>query len=92
MKHRKLFDEIIVKTDRFVELPPSAQVLYFYWSLNADDEGLVTSPKKIMRMIGASVDDARLLIAKKFVCTVGGKEEWHKKECSILRLLIATDF
>jgi hypothetical protein len=35
--------------------------------MRADDDGFVNSPKKIMRMVGASQDDLKILIAKKFI-------------------------
>ena len=35
--------------------------------MRADDDGFVNSPKKIMRMIGASEDDLRILGVKKFI-------------------------
>jgi hypothetical protein len=35
--------------------------------MRADDDGFVNNPKKIQRMIGASDDDLKLLVAKKFV-------------------------
>ena len=35
--------------------------------MNADDDGLVNSPKKIMRMVGASEDDLRMLAMRKFI-------------------------
>ena len=48
-------------------MPQSAQCLYFHLAMRADDDGFVNSPKKIQRIIGASEDDCRLLIAKKFM-------------------------
>ena len=35
--------------------------------MRADDDGFINNPKKIQRMIGASEDDLKLLIAKKFI-------------------------
>jgi hypothetical protein len=35
--------------------------------MRADDDGFLNNPKKVQRMIGASDDDLRLLIAKKFL-------------------------
>ena len=37
--------------------------------MRADDEGFINNPKKIMRMIGASDDDFKVLIAKNFILT-----------------------
>jgi len=46
-------------------MPMSAQALYFHLNMSADDDGFVNNPKKIQRMVGASTDDMRLLIAKR---------------------------
>jgi hypothetical protein len=35
--------------------------------MRADDDGFVNNPKKIQRMIGASEDDLKLLLAKRFI-------------------------
>lgn len=37
--------------------------------MRADDDGFVNNPKKIQRMIGASDDDCKILVAKRFVIT-----------------------
>ena len=35
--------------------------------MRADDDGFIGNPKKIMRMIGASEDDLKILLAKRFL-------------------------
>ena len=35
--------------------------------MRADDEGFVNNPKKVQRMIGASEDDLKLLIMKRYI-------------------------
>lgn len=67
MAERRMFAKTIIDSDSFLDMPLSAQCLYFHLSMRADDDGFVNNPRKIMRMIGASDDDARLLIAKKFL-------------------------
>ena len=62
-----MFSLQIVDTDAFIEMPPTSQLLYFHLAMRADDEGFVSSPKKIMKMIGSSDDDLKILVAKKFV-------------------------
>lgn len=56
----------IVSTDAFLDMPATSQVLYFHLLTRADDDGFV-SPKVVMRMIGANVDDLNVLIGKRFV-------------------------
>ena len=67
MAERRMFAKTIIDSDAFIDMPLSAQALYFHLSMRADDEGFINNPKKIQRMIGASDDDARLLIMKKFI-------------------------
>ena len=57
----------ICDSDAFIEMPLSTQCLYFHLNMRADDDGFIGNPKKIMRLVGASEDDLKLLIAKNFV-------------------------
>lgn len=57
----------IVDSDAFLDMPLSTQCLYFHLNMRADDDGFVGNPKRIMRIIGASDDDLKLLIAKRFL-------------------------
>lgn len=67
MAERRMFAKTIIDSDAFLDMPLSAQALYFHLSMRADDDGFINNPKKIQRMIGASDDDAKLLVIKKFV-------------------------
>lgn len=67
MAERRMFSKKITESDAFLDLPLSAQCLYFHLSMSADDEGFVNNPKKIQRMIGASNDDMKLLMMKRFI-------------------------
>jgi hypothetical protein len=62
-----MFAKTIVDSDAFLDMPLSAQALYFHLSIRADDDGFVNNPKKIQRVINASDDDLKLLIAKRFI-------------------------
>ena len=62
-----MFAKTIIDSDSFLDMPLSTQALYFHLSMRADDEGFINNPKKVQRMIGASEDDLRLLIAKNFI-------------------------
>ena len=62
-----MFAKTIVDSDAFLDMPMSARLLYYDLGMRADDDGFINSPKKIMRMIGASNDDVNILIARKFV-------------------------
>ena len=67
MAERRMFSTKIVDSDAFLDMPLSAQALYFHLNMRADDDGFVNNPKKIQRMVGASDDDLKLLIAKRFL-------------------------
>lgn len=67
MARKRMFDLEIVDTDLFLEMPVSSQNLYFHLGMRADDDGFVSNPKKIIRVVGASEDDLKILIAKKFI-------------------------
>lgn len=67
MAERRMFAKQIIDSDMFLDMPLSTQALYFHLSMRADDDGFINNPKKIKRMIGASDDDLRVLIAKQFL-------------------------
>lgn len=67
MAERRMFTQKIVDSDAFLDMPLTTQALYFHLNMRADDDGFVNNPKKIQRMICASDDDLKLLIAKRFL-------------------------
>lgn len=67
MAERRMFTQKIIDSDAFLDMPLSTQSLYFHLNMRADDDGFINNAKKIQRMIGASEDDLKLLIAKRFV-------------------------
>lgn len=69
MADRRMFSKKIIDSDAFLDMPLTTQALYFHLSMRADDDGFVSNAKRIKTMIGASDDDLKLLIAKRFVLT-----------------------
>lgn len=67
MAQKRMFSLQVVDTDEFVDMPISAQALYFHLGMHGDDDGFVSSPKKIARSSGCKDDDLRLLAAKGFI-------------------------
>jgi len=67
MAERRMFSKTIINSDLFLDLPSSAQNLYFHLSLNADDEGFANSPKKIMKYVNSQTEDMELLIENGFI-------------------------
>ncbi len=66
MANRRMFSNRIIGSARFIKMPPSIQALYFHLCLNADDDGVVEA-YPIMRMLGSTEDDVRILNAKNLV-------------------------
>jgi Asp-tRNA(Asn)/Glu-tRNA(Gln) amidotransferase C subunit len=62
-----MFTQKIIDSDPFLDMPLSTQALYFHLNMRADDDGFINNPKRIQRTVGASEDDLKLLIAKRFV-------------------------
>ena len=67
MGNHRMFSLAVVDTDQFNDMPMSARLLYYELGMRTDDDGFVASPKKIVKMIGCTEDDLKLLIAKGFV-------------------------
>ena len=67
MAEKRMFSKTIVDSDAFLDMPLSAQALYFHLSMRADDDGFLNNAKKIMRTINANQNDYDLLIAKAFI-------------------------
>lgn len=67
MANRRMMSKDIIDTDMFLDMSFGSQNLYFHFLLRADDDGFISSPKKIMRMLGVAEDDFKVLIAKKFI-------------------------
>lgn len=69
MAERRMFAKSVIDSDLFLDMPPTTQMLYFHLAMRADDDGFINNPRRIQRMIGASDDDMRILIAKQFILT-----------------------
>lgn len=67
MADKRMFTKKIIDSDAFLDMPLSSQALYFHICMNADDDGFVNNPRRIARLIGASEDDLKLLVMKRFL-------------------------
>ena len=85
MAKKRMFNMNVVDSDAFLDMPLSTQCLYFHLNMRADDDGFVGNPKRIVRLIGCSDDDLKLLIAKRFVlCFEDGViviKHWRMHNC-----------
>lgn len=67
MANRRMFNKKLIDSDAFLDLPLSAQALYFHLAMRADDDGFIDNANRIQRMIGSNRDDLNILIAKSFI-------------------------
>ena len=67
MAERRMFARSVIDSDAFLDMPLTAQALYFHLGMQGDDDGFVGNPKRTQRAIGAADDDMRLLLAKGFI-------------------------
>ena len=67
MAQKRMFSLSVVDTDKFLEMPVSARLLYYELGMRADDDGFVDNWKKILLFTGLKEDDMKILIAKDFI-------------------------
>lgn len=67
MAKKRMFSIYVIDSDAFLDMPLSTQALYFHLAMRADDDGFIGNPKRIQRIVGASDDDLKLLIIKRFL-------------------------
>lgn len=62
-----MFAKSIVLSDEFLDMPLGARCLYTTMGMVADDDGFVNNAKTIIRMVGATEDDLKVLVAKRYI-------------------------
>lgn len=67
MAAKRMFSIDVIDTDKFLDMPVTTQALYFHFGMRADDDGFVSSPKKIVKIANCTNDDLRILISKGYV-------------------------
>jgi len=67
MAEKRMFTQKIIDSDAFLDMPLSAQALYFHLNMRADDDGFVNNPKRITKLVNASEDDLKILLIKRFI-------------------------
>lgn len=67
MANKRMFSREITESDSFLDLSLSAQSLYFHACLAADDEGFISSGKRIARAIGATEQELAELVKSGFL-------------------------
>lgn len=67
MAKKRMFNNKVLDSDAFLDMPLSAQALYFHLNLRADDDGFISNPNRVRSYVGASEDDLKILLMKRFV-------------------------
>lgn len=67
MAKKRMFNVDIVGSDAFLDMPHTAQALYFQLGMRADDDGFVGNPKTVQRIAGTKASDIELLVKKRFL-------------------------
>ena len=62
MADKRMFSRKLISSDVFLDMPLTAQGLFFHLCMRADDDGFVDSTKKIMREVQAKQKDLRTSI------------------------------
>lgn len=71
MANRRMFSLDVVDTDKFLDMPATSQCLYFHLGMRADDEGFVSSPKRITKLVNCASDDLNVLVSRGYVLPMG---------------------
>ena len=79
--NKRMFNVAITESDAFLDLPHRSQTLYFHLAMNADDDGFIGSPKRIVRSLDLDENDYSVLVQNRFLLTfesgVCVVKHWH---------------
>ena len=67
MSEKRCFSNCIIDSDLFLDMPVKAQLLYFHLGMHTDNEGFVSSPRKIQRIVGCCDEDMEVLVSNGYV-------------------------
>ena len=62
MAEKRMFNKTLMFSDQFTQLPKSAQLLYFYLNLQADDDGICGNARAVCRVCGCSKTHMQMLV------------------------------
>lgn len=69
MANKRMFSIDVTETDTFLEMPLTAQALYFHLAMRGDDDGFVSNPRSIMRVAGCNENDLKTLVESGYIIT-----------------------
>lgn len=67
MANHRMFANSVISSDRFLNLPPRAQMLYINIGLNADDDGFTNRIQSIRRSTDATPEELKQLVDAGYV-------------------------
>ncbi len=67
MAIRRCFSKKIVRSDDFLDLPATTQLLYFQLGMEADDRGYINNARTVIKITGCALGDLEMLIAKGYI-------------------------
>lgn len=67
MANKRMINASVVSNDLFVDMPLSAQCLYFHLLLHADDDGYISNMKYIQRGIRVSDVERDILVSNGYL-------------------------
>lgn len=69
LANKRMFSVDVTETDAFLEMPLTAQALYFHLGMRGDDDGFVSNPRSIVRVSGCSESDLATLEQSGYIIT-----------------------
>lgn len=69
LANKRMFSVDVTETDAFLEMPLTAQALYFHLGMRGDDDGFVSNPRSIVRVSGCSENDLTILAQSGYIIT-----------------------
>ncbi len=67
MANRRMFSLDVVGSDKFLDMPATAQCLYFHLGMRADDDGFISSPKQLIKSIACTNGDLKTLAENGYI-------------------------
>lgn len=67
MARKRSFSRDVITSTSFLDMPLSAQGLYFHLCMNADDDGFIDNSTSVARYCQATADDMQCLFDREFI-------------------------
>lgn len=71
MAQKRMTSLKIVDSQAFLDMPLTAQLLYFHLNQRADDDGIIANAKRLAGYVGCSTIDVDILLENRFLLDLG---------------------